>query len=196
MISKPTPAEMENMLGELLATILSDGGHYIEEHGWHQAYQDGRERLTEIFAAAHGAHNYRVFYDAIVNRILGDFGTVAAAEGPLVAGELAVAKARTAIDTLQEFRASLLMEYRSGELVANTPEVAPTPAGMMAAIREMRNESSEMGRRFERHLIVEWLKQNPSDPLLELTHSDADNPYYWIAVAVMKEAHANALERP
>ena len=193
MSDKPTPAEMEFMLGELLATIHYDGGHYVAEHGWKKAYDDARERITQIFMAAHGNHNYRVFYDAMVNRILGDYGTVAAAEGPLMAGEVAISRARSAIDTLQEFRAALLMELRAGELTDNVPEVEPTAAGMMKAIRDMCAVSSNQGRKFERYIIIDWLKSNPSDPLLELTHVDEANPYLWLTVALQKEAHANTL---
>ena len=33
--------DYKKMLGEILATIHGDGGHYIEKHGWEKAFEDG-----------------------------------------------------------------------------------------------------------------------------------------------------------
>lgn len=194
MSSKPDAARMEFMLGELLATIHHDGGHYINEYGWETAYVDALERLKKLHLSLHGNHNYRVFYDNVINRILGDYGTSAMAEGPVVAGELAVSKALTAFDTLREFRSALLMEYRQGELVDNVPDVPPTSDGLMKAVRAMRKESADAAVLYERARVVNWLVEGPSEPLLEMAHADKDNPYFWLTVAIQEERHVPQFE--
>jgi len=190
----PSAARLEVMLGELLATIHRDGGHYIEEHGWEKAYEDGMDKYGKLHLSLVANHNYRVFFDTMVNRILGDYGTTAAAEGPIVASEIAVTKCLSAVQTLQEFRAALLMEHRQGQLEDNVPDVQPTAEGMIKAVRDMRRESAASAVLYERARVINWLVGCPSDPILELAFADSVNPYMWLAHAIKEARHAQDLE--
>jgi len=189
---KPDPARIEYMLQELLAIIHRDGGQHVEANGLEKSWSDAIDVLHKMHGTIHGNHNYRVFYDSMVNRILGDYGTAIAAEGPVMAGELAVGKAQTAIHTLQELRAGLMMEYRQGYLDNNTPDVQPTAQGIMDAVRAMRKESAEAAVLYERARVINWLTTGPSEPILELAHASEDNPYLWLCVAITEERHAKA----
>ena len=40
--------EWKRHLGNLLAVIHRDGGHYIEEHGWEKAQADAEERVVRV----------------------------------------------------------------------------------------------------------------------------------------------------
>ncbi len=182
------------MLGELLATLHRDGGHYVDEHGWEKAYEDGMAKLSKLHLSLVANHNYRVFFDNMVNRILGDYGTTAAAEGPVMASEIAVSKSLSAVQTLQEFRAALLMEHRQGHLEDNVPDVQPTAEGMIKAIRDMRRESAESAVLYERTRVIEWLIDCPSDPMLELVFADSGNPYMWLSHAIKEARHVQELE--
>ena len=43
--------DASHALGNLLARIHGDGGHYIDKHGWHKACADGEKRVVEKFHA-------------------------------------------------------------------------------------------------------------------------------------------------
>jgi hypothetical protein len=42
--------DYEQLLGELLAVIHRDGGHYIEEHGLTKAFLDAKSKYINMFA--------------------------------------------------------------------------------------------------------------------------------------------------
>lgn len=46
----PEEARLRELLGNLLARIHGDGGHYVEEHGWEQACEDAEQLVVERFA--------------------------------------------------------------------------------------------------------------------------------------------------
>ena len=39
---------MRELLGNLLAVIHRDGGHYVEEHGWEQACAEAERRVLRL----------------------------------------------------------------------------------------------------------------------------------------------------
>lgn len=45
-MEKPSPEFFEKELGELLALIHRDGGHYVSEHGWKAAVEDAKEIMV------------------------------------------------------------------------------------------------------------------------------------------------------
>lgn len=50
---RPAPlgeARLRALLGDLLAVIHRDGGHYVEEHGWEQACADAERLVVTRFA--------------------------------------------------------------------------------------------------------------------------------------------------
>jgi len=50
----------KHMLGELLAVLNGDGGHYAVEHGVEAAFKRGLERHYAALAAAEGGHDDRL----------------------------------------------------------------------------------------------------------------------------------------
>ena len=52
--------DADSMLGELLAVLNGDGGHYLTEHGIEAAFQRGLERHYAALAAAEGGHDERL----------------------------------------------------------------------------------------------------------------------------------------
>jgi hypothetical protein len=58
MVLSPTPqqapseeARLRALLGDLLAVIHRDGGHYVEAHGWERACADAEARVLAERAA-------------------------------------------------------------------------------------------------------------------------------------------------
>jgi len=51
----PEEARLRQLLGNLLARIHGDGGHYVEEHGWEKACEDAEQLVIERFAGVGGA---------------------------------------------------------------------------------------------------------------------------------------------
>lgn len=41
---------LKQLLGDLLARIHRDGGHYVSEHGWDKAYEDADAKVAELNA--------------------------------------------------------------------------------------------------------------------------------------------------
>lgn len=46
----PEEARLRQLLGNLLARIHGDGGHYVEEHGWEKACADAEQLVVERFS--------------------------------------------------------------------------------------------------------------------------------------------------
>lgn len=46
----PEEARLRELLGNLLARIHGDGGHYVEEHGWEKACADAEQLVVERFS--------------------------------------------------------------------------------------------------------------------------------------------------
>ena len=47
-------ARLRQLLGNLLARIHGDGGHYVEEHGWEKACVDAEQLVVERFSGGRG----------------------------------------------------------------------------------------------------------------------------------------------
>lgn len=189
-----TPEEIQdlqlakNLLLDLLATIHRDGGHYTVQNGLDKSVQDANERVVQMIGHHEGNHNYRVFYEELVSKIVGDYGAIATEHGPIIAGQLAAAKAQDAMDALRTVRASLQMKLGRGVDMLDIPEVGGTPEGLARAIERIDINGQTRGRHYERALISSWLSHNPSDVTMELAYA-GENPYLWIVHAIHAKRH-------
>ena len=188
-MSKPDPQWFEHQLGELMAVIHGDGGHYVEANGWEKAMDKALEELNDLRTYVHGNHNYRVFYEDLVGQISGDYGEAVSQHGPLMAGRLAAEKACRAFETLRSIRSSVLMELRRGYVMDNTPEVEPTAKGIVDAMRRCMSDHAAAARTYEKNLVMDWLDSHPSDAIRELAFGEGDNPYRWLVEALRDDAH-------
>jgi hypothetical protein len=176
----------ENLLLDLLATIHSDGGHYTSQHGVEKSVQDAHQAVLHLHAGDEGRLNYRVFYEELVGKIVGDYGGTVEMNGPTAAGVIAAAKAQDALDALRTIRATLQMKLGRG---VDTPaEVGGTPDGLVRAIDRVEDQGNARGRSYERALIASWLSNNPTDANMELAFA-GDNPYLWLVHAIHAKRH-------
>ena len=175
-----------DILLDLLATIHSDGGHYTSQHGVEKSVQDAHHAVLHLHAGDEGRLNYRVFYEELVGKIVGDYGGTVDMNGPTAAGVIAAAKAQDALEALRTIRATLQMKLGRG---VDTPaEVGGTPDGLVRAIDRVEDQSIARGRSYERALIASWLSQNPTDANMELAYA-GENPYLWIVHAIHAKRH-------
>lgn len=177
----------EELLNELLAVIHRDGGHFVAANGLQRGFDVALERVNELVSFEYGNHNYRVFFEDVVSKIVGDYGKFAAEYGPVEAGHYAAEKALEAFEILRTVRSSIHM--LSGEHFDMV-----TQPQFTAALTKIRAVGVDAGAQHERHLVVEYLHSNPSEELLEMAHATSDNPYAWLAEALrMKKHHMEEL---
>ena len=191
-----TPEEIQdlqlakNLLLDLLATIHRDGGHYTGQHGLEKSVQDAHQEVLHLHAGDEGNLNYRVFYEELVGKIVGDYGGTVEMNGPIVAGQLAGAKAIDAMEMLRSVRATLQMKLGRGVDPQDVPVVGSTPEGFARAIDQVEQQGHLRGRNFERALIASWLSSTPTDANMELAFA-GENPYLWLVHAIHAKRHEN-----
>jgi hypothetical protein len=192
-----TPEEIQklqlshHLLLELLANIHSDGGHYVAIHGVEDAVAVAQETVISMRGFAEGNNNYRVFYESLVSKIVGDYGKIASVNGPIIAGDIAAAKVQEAFDTLRTVRATLQMRLGRGVEPKDIPEVGGTTEGLVRAIENVATQGQKQGRDYERALIASWLSHNPTDANMELAFA-GENPYLWLVHAIHAKRHEEA----
>jgi hypothetical protein len=176
------------LLLELLATIHGDGGHYTALHGVEKSIEDAHTEVLTLRGQQEGNLNYRVFYEELVSKILGDYGGAVSLNGPIMAGQIAAAKVEDAVSTLRTVRATLQMKLGRGVQSKDVPEVGGTPEGFVRAIDAVDTQGQGRGRNFERALIASWLSLNPTDVNMELAFA-GENPYLWLVHAIHAKRH-------
>ena len=180
--------EAKRLLLELLAVIHRDGGHHVDQHGVEKSVSDAFAVVSELRGFMEGNHNYRVFYEELVSKVVGDYGQLAAVNGPVLAGHIAAAKVQDAFEALRAVRASLLMRLGRGEERKQLDEVGGTPEGLARAVDAVEVRATRRGRAYERALVESWLSKNPQNVNMELAYS-GENPYLWLVHALRLEMH-------
>lgn len=172
----------EELLNELLATIHRDGGHFVAANGLNRAVEVAIEEVNELYGFRHSNHNYRVFFEDVVSKVIGDYGKFAAQYGPIEAGNYAAEKATEAFEILRTVRASIqMLAHENYELVSE--------AQFTAALLKIRAVGVEAGASHERSRVMVYLLSNPSEPVLEVAFAEEDNPVAWLAEAVRLKKH-------
>jgi len=180
-----------HLLMDLLANIHSDGGHYVAQHGLEQAVAAAHENVLSMRGFMEGNLNFRVFYETLVSKIVGDYGNTAALNGPILAGDIAGAKVEEAFTTLRTIRATLQMRLGRGEAGKEIPEVGASTEALVRAIESVASQGQKQGRDYERALIASWLSHHPTDANMELAFA-GDNPYLWLVHAIHAKRHEEA----
>jgi hypothetical protein len=192
-----TPEEIQklqrshHLLLELLANIHRDGGHHVANHGLESSVDEAHQIIGHLRGFIEGNNNYRVFYETLVSKIVGDYGGIASMNGPIIAGEIAAAKALDAMEALRTIRSTLQMRLGRGVDPQDIPEVGGTSEGLVRAIEQVGVQGQMHGRNYERALIGSWLSQNPTDATMELAYA-GENPYLWLVHAIHAKRHEEA----
>lgn len=174
--------DAEHLLQELLAVIHRDGGHFAADNGLERAVEAAIEQVNELHAFRSSNHNYRVFFEDVVSKIIGDYGKFAAQYGPIEAGNYAAEKAAEAFEVIRTVRASIqMLAHENYELV--------NQAQFTAALMKIRAVGVEAGASHERSRLMVYILSNPSEPVLEVAYAEEENPLTWLAEAVRLKKH-------